>query len=90
MVYGTQEHISPWTSGKWGFDPKQIGLASPARRKNRSPIYDQDIPASSNPIRRSSLKFGRMPEDELLRLSALFLFAASGFVIAVVTIVLMR
>jgi hypothetical protein len=90
MVTGTQEHISPWTSGKWGFDPKQIGLVSPAKKQVRNLAFDVDSSSFSEPARKISKSFGRLPEDEILRLSAIFLFAASGFVLAVVTIVLLR
>ncbi len=89
---GTQDNISPWTSGSWHFNPRKIGLVGPgqgrnARNRNR---HLKDRRGQSQNGRKFGFKrFGLLPEQELFRLGYIVLFAFSGFVLTLLAITLM-
>ncbi|MCB0319945.1 MAG: hypothetical protein KDD60_03405 [Bdellovibrionales bacterium] len=88
MAGGTQENLSPWTSGSWNFDPRKIGIISPNKEPQKRRSRPEKVPTGSK-TKRSLSGFGLLPEQELLRLGYIALFAFSGFVMALLAITLL-
>lgn len=82
--------MSPWGSGSWGFEPKNIGMYSPsANKKSLKALQSESIarakgnaPRSRRSVIRKFRKFGTTPEQEAMRYATVFLFSVSfvGFI----------
>ena len=86
MAGSTQDDLSPWTSGSWHFDPKELTVVS--HPKGRGGHRSQKG-SNGRQKRAKGGRFGLLPEHEMLRLGYIALFAFSGFVLALVAILLM-
>ena len=87
MVSGKQDELSPWTSGSWNFDPGSIRVIGPAAERRNSRSVERVLIGDKKAKR--VRRFGLLPEQEYLRLAYIALFAFSGFVLALLVLILM-
>ncbi|MCB0328819.1 MAG: hypothetical protein KDD70_04125 [Bdellovibrionales bacterium] len=86
MAGSSEKELSPWTSGSWHFNPKEVSIASPVKHNSRA-IRMGDALHEVN--RQGSKWFTLFAEGELLRLGYISLFAFSGFILALLAVVVM-
>ncbi|MCI5064333.1 hypothetical protein MRY87_01260 [bacterium] len=87
----TENELSPWSSGTWRFNPKEVSLASPycsGAVTSRKSAARGDVPSGQEPRMVRPTRFGLFPEQELIRVAYISLFAFSGILLAILVMLL--